>query len=261
MEHHIEEQRQNGQQEHQDDAMNHANENADVNVEIPGAPHNALQSPQRQEHSISSGSRAADSDPATSRPDDSKVLLESKQFLERMGMCHFVVQDGHNYPPDKDLGLPHGLYKRVDRRLKNARIKYHVFNILTYILLMLQVVLSAIFIILGGLKVDDHVAIAVLGAVGVVISGALALMKGQGLPNRLRQLKDSLENVVLEMEKLYADACAGRKVQAQEVEKVREYYSRILEEARTNHPETFNSSTTGLGPGAGLGNQNLRGRT
>lgn len=129
--------------------------------------------------------------------------------------------------------------------MEYVQAKYRVFDVFTYIFLVLQLLLSAVFIILGSLRqVDTHIIIAILGAVSAVIGGLLAVMKGQGLPNRLRQTRDSLKNVVFEAEELYWDVEANRAVYFKDIIKLREDYLRVMMEARKNHPDTWNTITT-----------------
>jgi hypothetical protein len=68
-------------------------------------------------------------------------------------------------------------------------------------------------------------------------------MKGQGLPNRLRQARDSLRNVIFEAHELYWDVAAGRCVLYKDVKKIREDYLRVLEDQRRNHPDTWNAAS------------------
>jgi len=150
----------------------------------------------------------------------------------------------------RELVTRHGLYSRIHHQLSYTQTKYRIFDVFTYAFLLLQLFLSAVFIVLGSLtKVDSHIAIAVLGAVSTVIAGMLALMKGQGLPNRLRQTRDALRNVVFMAEELYWDVGADRPVFYKDIKKVREDYLRVLEEARKNHPDTWNSAASGVAKG------------
>lgn len=149
----------------------------------------------------------------------------------------------HGQAP-KELAKKHGLYGKIRRHLQYVQTKYRVFDVFTYVFLALQLLLSAVFIILGSLRsVDSHTAIAVLGAVSTVIGGALALMKGQGLPNRLRQVRDDLSNVLFEAEELYWDVAAKRPVLFADVVKVREDYLSVLQAARRNHPDTWQGTS------------------
>lgn len=190
--------------------------------------------------------RVADPDPAADRLDDDPKPLTKEHFYELMGM----------HPPQGSLLMPKqlavhgGLYSKIRAHLRYIQTKYRVFDVATYVLLALQLLLSAVFIVLGSLtSVDSHVTIAVLGAVSVVVAGVLALMKGQGLPNRLRQTRDDLMTVVFEAEELYWDVAADRPVLYRDVRQLREDYMRVLVEARKSHPDAFNSTANKIARG------------
>ncbi|KAK0306173.1 hypothetical protein LTR01_006521 [Friedmanniomyces endolithicus] len=187
-----------------------------------------------------------DPDPAAARLDNDTTPLTPADFYELMGMRPPISKQQN----PKELAIRHGLYARIQSLFRHTQTKYRIFDVLTYVLLALQLVLSAVFIVLGSLtRVDSHVAIAVLGAVSTVVAGGLALMKGQGLPNRLRQTRDGLRNVMFEAEELYWDVGADRAVFYKDVKKVREDFLRVTEEARRNHPDTWNPVATGIAAG------------
>lgn len=202
--------------------------------------------------SVFTAPKVDDPDPAADRiASEENAPLSPSAFHSLIGMRPPDLR--HHEPDTKPLALQHGLYAQIQHRLSSVQTKYRTYDILTYVLLLLQLALSAVFIVLGSLaQVDSHIAIAVLGAVSTVIGSALALMKGQGLPNRLRQTRDGLRNVVFEAEELYWDFQADRAVYFRDVVKLREDYLRVVEEARRNHPDTWNSTTTGIAQGVGV---------
>ncbi|KAI5367406.1 hypothetical protein Slin15195_G025340 [Septoria linicola] len=190
--------------------------------------------------------RVADPDPAADRLDDDPKPLTKEHFYELMGM----------HPPHGSLLMPKqlavhgGLYSKIGAHLRYIQTKYRVFDVATYVLLVLQLLLSAVFIVLGSLtSVDSHVAIAILGAISVTVAGVLALMKGQGLPNRLRQTRDDLATVVFEAEESYWDVAADRHFLCSGVRQLREDYMRVLVEARKSHPDAFNSTANKIARG------------
>lgn len=174
---------------------------------------------------------------------------------------HFYELIGMNPPNDdgrmpKKLAMDNGLYEAIQKNHNYVQTKYRVFDIMTYIFMTMQLLLSAVFIVLGSIRSNYHIAIAVLGAISTVISGALALMKGQGnvlhrssefhahssfagLPNRLRQVRDDLQNVLFEAEELYWDVIADRHVLFKDIKKIREDYLRVQMAARKHHPDSF----------------------
>jgi len=177
-----------------------------------------------------------DLDPAAERLARDTRVLSNTDFYILMGLREPTSRTESM----KDLAVPHGLYSVIQKQTDYTNRKFKMFDIATYALLSLQVLLSAIFIILGALNnADTHLAIAILGAVAAVVAGVLALMKGQGLPNRLRQERDGLRNVIFEAEELFWDFKSGRTILFRDIVKIREAYMKILEQARRNHPDVW----------------------
>lgn len=159
----------------------------------------------------------------------------------------------HHQPQDLEAS-PNSFYHTV--RLRHRRVNYHyqLYETLATTLLVLQLLLSATFIVLGSITTPhSHVTIAVLGAVATLVAGVLALMKGQGLPNRLRMERDALGKVLLAADELCADVSAGREVSFESIRVLRDMYARVLDDAARNHPDTWNSSMPGAAAGGATG--------
>jgi hypothetical protein len=190
--------------------------------------------------------KVADPDPAADRLDDDETPLAEEDFYKLMGMKPPISKSEN----PKRLGMKNGMYTRIVTKYEYINTKYRIFDVLTYALLILQLMLGAVFIVLGSLtNIDSHASIAVLGALSTVTAGALALMKGQGLPNRLHQMRDNLHNVKFEAEELYWDVAAGRTVLYRDIRKLREDYLRVMEDGRRNHPDTWNAVTQQMATG------------
>ncbi|KAK3671711.1 hypothetical protein LTR78_008444 [Recurvomyces mirabilis] len=206
----------------------------------------APQTPASAKKSVFTAPKVDDIDLAADRLEDDLTPLTPANFYELIGMKAPISKQQN----PRDLTIKHGLYGRICERLNYTNTMYRTFDILTYSLLILQLFLSAVFIVLGGLaRTDTHIAVACLGAVSTVVAGALALMKGNGLPNRLRQSRDNLRNVQFEAEELYWDVGADKEVKYKDVKKLREDFLRVMEEARRNHPDTWNSFSSGVAQG------------
>ena len=191
-----------------------------------------------------------DLDPAADRLAEDLTPLSTEDFNDLMGL---------NEPTGSKEGMgqiakPHGLYAKMYGRMRSEHHRYRAFAIAVYVFLVLQLVIAAVFIILGSLpNFHAHIVIAILGAISTVIAGALGLMQGQGLPNRLRQVRDNLRNVLFEAEELYWDMRSGRPVLYKDIKKIREDYLRVLEEQRTNRPDVWNAMSKEDPPMAGKG--------
>jgi hypothetical protein len=115
--------------------------------------------------------------------------------------------------------------------------------------MIIQLCISSALVILGALRQDFHIPIALLGAINGILTGILSLIRGQGLPNRLLQYADQLRRVREDVEwterilrtnaavVLYKDAIA-----------LRDSYEQCRDDAVKNHPDSW---TSGLSPSVG----------
>lgn len=92
-----------------------------------------------------------------------------------------------------------GIYGRaIDEELK-ARIGYNLSNWFINTLYIAQIFVAAT--ITGLASYHGHeIPLTVLGAVNAVLAGLMALLKGQGLPVRLRRSRDQFQNVMKSIE-------------------------------------------------------------
>lgn len=198
------------------------------------------ETPASRKRPLLTAPKIADPDPASDRLDDDPTPLTDEDFYKLMGMR--PPDSKSNHP--KKLGMRNGMYTRIVDKYEYVNRKYRIFDVLTYVLLVLQLLLGASFIVLGSIMgtCTTNISIAVLGALSTVAAGALGLMKGQGLPNRLHQMRDDLHNVKFEAEELYWDVAAGREVLYRDIRKLREDYLRVMEDGRRNHPDTWSTA-------------------
>ncbi|KAI9824704.1 MAG: hypothetical protein M1826_007282 [Phylliscum demangeonii] len=137
-----------------------------------------------------------------------------------------------------------GLWRRVCQEELQTRLRYHIYNGVVVVSLIAQLILSALFIILGALPHDYHIPIAVLGAVNGVLTGILALMKNQGLPERYRRYEDALRSVRQDAERLERELVTGTlSVSRQEVFALFDKYTRGQKEAQMNRPDVWSTAT------------------
>ena len=107
---------------------------------------------------------------------------------------------GINPPPTIDFGsakrpaVNKGLYRRTVQAESKIRLQYYACAAIFNTCFLLQIVVAAALTALGAAN-GPHLAVTVLGAVNTVIAGILTYLKGQGLPNRLRQYQSELRKV------------------------------------------------------------------
>ncbi|KAG9951762.1 hypothetical protein KCU85_g2620, partial [Aureobasidium melanogenum] len=178
--------------------------------------------------------------PNNNETDADSEPLSQQDVYTLLGMA---APTANNTTP-RHLESAHGFYAQLLKTERRASRHYRMYDVAIFFLMIVQLCISAVFVVLGSLPNLDrhHVAVASLGAIATVVAGVLALMKGQGLPNRLRMERDALRRVVFETEELYWDARAGREVDFADVERLRDAYVAVVEDARKNHPDVWTSS-------------------
>lgn len=231
--------------ENEKDDIERARERPSVDTSVGLAKQPTRQSPDTPgAKSILSGAKVKDLDPAAERLAENMAPLSEASFYTLMGIV----------PPTETRGelkgVPNGLFTNMVKHARWTNQKYRAFAIAVYIFLVLQLIIGAVFIILGSIRtIDAHLPIAVLGAVSTVVAGSLALMQGQGLPNRLRQVRDNMRMAIFAAEELYWDVQAGRPVLYKDVKKIREDYLRVLEEEIENRPDMWKSAAKDIEEG------------
>ncbi|KAF2472031.1 uncharacterized protein BDR25DRAFT_342066 [Lindgomyces ingoldianus] len=154
----------------------------------------------------------------------------------------------HRRLPDPEENI--GIYSNILYQERITQRQYGLFKSVIYGGLITQLLLSALLILLASVPSNHHVAIAVFGALNGVITGILALVGGQGLPNRLLQYSDGLRALRERVEWLERELEAGmREVRYREVVGLREAYEGLRGDEQVNRPD-FWVSFGGRGRGA-----------
>jgi hypothetical protein len=184
-------------------------------------------------HSINSPASTADPNKAASTSDASKQkhLENLRTFQDLVGIRtppHILssgsvpsqqlldLEKGSKLPPGMpvSVGRPNrslrdliyrseitndGIYGRaIDEALK-ASIGFNISSWFINSLYVIQIFVAAT--ITGLASYHGHeIPLTVLGAVNAVLAGLMALIKGQGLPNRLRRSRDQFQNVMKTIE-------------------------------------------------------------
>lgn len=152
--------------------------------------------------------------------------------------------DGSYTPvPDPDPEQNIGIYPTILHESRRAARNQTLYTLLTSGGLILQLLISALLILLASVPANHHIAIAVFGALNGVVTGVLALVRGQGLPGRLAQYKDGLRELREKVEWLERELEAGmREVRYREVVELREAYEGLRGDEVTNRPDSWVSA-------------------
>lgn len=106
-----------------------------------------------------------------------------------------------------------GMYASVLHTQRQKTLVYTALQALVYLSHFLQIILGASLTALGPTAGQHTLTITVLGGMNTVIAGVLALVKGQGLPERLRQDRAGfrkLQDWIEQTEALLAVGVIGR---------------------------------------------------
>lgn len=145
------------------------------------------------------------------------------------------------------------IYPRPERSLylalideeRKARKRYHWVDFVIYLFLVLQLLIASILIILSAVAGDNHIAVAVLGAVIAFITGLLSLLKGQGLPIRLFNYAEELRKVRDEIDFVESGLRTNtREVKFADVESLWNMYEQARNSKSINHPDIWASTVT-----------------
>ncbi|KAK4189506.1 hypothetical protein QBC35DRAFT_380256 [Podospora australis] len=106
-----------------------------------------------------------------------------------------------------------GMYAAAMRAQRNKKMTYRLIAIIIYASHIFQIIVGASLTALGPSAGDHTMIITSLGALNTVIAGVLALLKGNGLPDRLRhQVAEfrKLQDWIEQTESLLAVGVIGR---------------------------------------------------
>lgn len=139
---------------------------------------------------------------------------------------------------------PAGIYRQAIERRRKHRTQNLIVSWTLNVLHFAQVVIGATLTALGPNAARHAVPITALGALNTVIAGVLALLKGQGMPNKLhrdemefRRLQDWIE----ETEALLATGIIGRdnKEIGVLVESAFRKYESAQKSVENNRPDNY----------------------
>ncbi|CEJ84914.1 hypothetical protein VHEMI03614 [[Torrubiella] hemipterigena] len=82
--------------------------------------------------------------------------------------------------------MPFGLYKDVVQKRTHSMVFYRFTCVARWLLMFLQLCISATLTALGSMAARDGTPITVLGAINTVAAGILAFLHNSGLPDRYR---------------------------------------------------------------------------
>ncbi|KAL9037037.1 MAG: hypothetical protein Q9214_005873, partial [Letrouitia sp. 1 TL-2023] len=132
-----------------------------------------------------------------------------------------------------------GLYARVVSEERTARWQFYIVASLINACYFLQIVIAAVLTSLGASSAS-HILVTAFGGINTVIAGILTYLKGQSLPNRLRQYWIGLRKCreyIEEKERELAELGCELDVDRELAMIVRMYHD-VRQTAEDNTPDT-----------------------
>ncbi|CZR58504.1 uncharacterized protein PAC_08396 [Phialocephala subalpina] len=144
-----------------------------------------------------------------------------------------------------------GVYHQVLTMERRTRFKYYFCDSIVTIAMFLQIIVGASVTAFGAGSAS-HVLITCFGAANTALASLLAVLKSQGLPNRIRQdwngwreLREYIEEKEREIEMVFAGRIPGAGTQMEikdvwEVVKgIEARYNTVRLTAEANRPDTY----------------------
>ncbi|KAF2002912.1 hypothetical protein P154DRAFT_561734 [Amniculicola lignicola CBS 123094] len=185
-------------------------------------------------------------DAITNHPSSSHTQDEDEDFTPPTTLPRWWPQSlqyrnrNRSHAPLPDLESNSGLYPTILSEEHKTTIYLTLYKTLTSGGLVVQLLLSALLILLAAVPSHHPIAIALFGALNGVITGVLALVGGKGLANRLMQYRDGLKALREDIEWVEREVEVGmREVRYGEVVGLRERYEEVKGDERGNRPEVW----------------------
>ena len=146
-----------------------------------------------------------------------------------------IISD-YRQRPAKNVGI----YSRVISEEKKTQVQYYVMATIIEASFLSQIVVAATLTALGAADAS-YIAITVLGSVNTVIAGIQTYLKGQGLPNRLRQYEFGLRKLreyIEDRERDFSHADCTLNVDV-EIADIAAMYKAVRQTAEDNTPDNY----------------------
>ncbi|KAL9129779.1 MAG: hypothetical protein Q9217_001855 [Psora testacea] len=182
---------------------------------------------------MSTGTDPEQDAPTTNGPTPPR-LIKYRQMTGINTPHHLITGD----PPRPGPNI--GIYARVITEEKKATYQYWLTSFIINTSFLGQIIVAASLTALGA-SGASHVAITVLGSVNTVIAGVQTYLKGQGLPNRIRQYQFGLRKLrehIEDREREFSHEDCKLDV-AHVVDEIAAMYKAVRQTAEDNTPDTY----------------------
>ena len=146
-----------------------------------------------------------------------------------------IIKD-YRQRPAKNVGI----YSRVVSEERKTQVQYYFMASIIEASFLSQIVVAATLTALGAADAS-YIAITILGSVNTVIAGIQTYLKGQGLPNRLRQYEFGLRKLreyIEDRERDFSHADCPLNVD-HEIADIAAMYKAVRQTAEDNTPDNY----------------------
>ena len=146
------------------------------------------------------------------------------------------IKRDYRQRPAKNVGI----YSRVVSEERKTQVQYYFMASIIEASFLSQIVVAATLTALGAADAS-YIAITVLGSVNTVIAGIQTYLKGQGLPNRLRQYEFGLRKLreyIEDRERDFSHADCTLNVD-HEIADIAAMYKVVRQTAEDNTPDNY----------------------
>ncbi|CAO1598358.1 hypothetical protein XANCAGTX0491_002127 [Xanthoria calcicola] len=143
---------------------------------------------------------APDPDPDPERDAPTRNNRGAGQHESPVKLTKFRHMTGIDTPPTlhnkdpKRAGRNQGIYTRIVLEERKCTYQYYLMSSIINAAFMGQIIIAATLTALSA-AAGPHIAITILGSANTVIAGIQTYLKGQGLPNRLKQYQFGLRKL------------------------------------------------------------------
>lgn len=124
------------------------------------------------------------------------MVLSSEDSLTKFRLATGINVDRTGQADvDKLRKGPRGIYKEIISAQQKYYYQYVFIESIFYIAIVVQILIGAVLASLGSLSTHHPQTITLLGLVNTSMASMQALLKGQGLPDRLRKNEFEMKKV------------------------------------------------------------------
>lgn len=145
----------------------------------------------------------------------------------------------HNKTPNRPARNL-GIYTRIVSEERKATYQYYTMSLIINVSFMSQIVVAATLTALGASN-GSRFAITILGSINTIIAGIQTYLKGQGLPNRIKQYQFGLRKLreyVEDRERDFSNKDCSLNVD-KVIADVSAMYQAVRQTAEDNTPDTY----------------------